>query len=1125
MLSYGFVEWGTSNAYGEKPYLVKNFGTAETPDWKIVGAPLTADPTQTTTVFGVESLKQIAEAEYMKLLQPKNAFDAMKEDVSVRIAHYDDYTSEPLKTAAVVLRALVQAERNMNDAKAEWDKGQLVVGENFWNKGNVSYIITNAVREVAPTMTREQVLDKTFSIDVDPTNTVGARKLRSEKLDGEEMSELDRVMRIVAKMAEAGFTQIATGKGYEKPSFQGLEQAKYDTQVAYLAAKDMWNDVIAYNNGEPATKLDKDGKETPIQKIDVSGNNASYNATATATGLTYAQLLTALNEAFLAKNKATETYNDVVNSAVTLANLNTALATAQAGTPNDPVLDYDNLKENPILKHVKIESAPAINTIGKYAFYWCSGAELDGTTAKLPTTLTTINQSAFQKAAKANPDFTTLVNLKKIGDLAFAESGATDGDFSGATGLKDFGGHVFDGCKIVNLMLKGTPLEAIPVNLAQGLYREKAKFVDACGKFHNYDITKDADKEALKALGFVTDEQLRDFNGGELEVNTTLTIASLPAAITVIEAATDGVTKGTYENCINLATLEGGVPATVEIIGKRAFYGTKIQSFDLTALDKLAFIGAQAFAGNAELTSVKLAEGAPLTAIPGNAFECDEDLATIELNDDITCLGENLFAGTKVEKLDLSKTQITVLPKLFGASEGKPNTTLKYLRLPEPEYDFLTGVQTRPGVEIILDEALAYLQNFVGWEYETGKYRFTIPSSVWAMRPAVFKGDKSLKEVYAMDSKLTNLGEETFYGCRALEKFTFVTLNMIDPKWQVPFGSGSTYKHCDGTEIRIPSVQFNFDDMQFFECPNTEVIMTQESAYNIFGYTQETYPMEYSTVTVYQPTIQHSDFGGGAFSNVYFNTDYPTWIKITDATVYTAYQDLNKVYIYRAKHQNGYYKIPKSETSGAQFGFIENLDGTKTLGVNWSVDGTTSVSPLKAYYDKDGITAKEKGSNTNYIWDCSDKRKPSNSAAVIIVSDKEEIPYERHTKPLEINQSTLDPDNELRITATGINLTDLNPVHAWHFNGVDDANFVRVNSGTAPAGVVVMKLSAYQGTAGNSRIEVVWVDDEATSIMGVKEYVKSLKDSDAIYNLQGVRVSATQKGQMYIQNGKKFIQK
>jgi hypothetical protein len=392
------------------------------------------------------------------------------------------------------------------------------------------------------------------------------------------------------------------------------------------------------------------------------------------------------------------------------------------------------------------------------------------------------------------------------------------------------------------------------------------------------------------------------------------------------------------------------------------------------------------------------------------------------------------------------------------------------------------------------------------------------------MRPAVFKGDKSLKEVYAMDSKLTNLGEETFYGCRALEKFTFVTLNMINPEWTDPlWGRARNYTHCDGTTIVMPSVEFNFDDMQFFECPNTEIIMTQESAYNIFGYKRETYPMEYSTVTVYQPTITLDDFGGGAFSNVYFNTDYATWIKIEDATVYTAYQDLNKVYIYRAKHQNGYYKIPKTQPlTEAEFGFINNEDGTQTLGVKWYDDEDEAFSP---YYKEDNVTANSWGDDTNYIWACNDKRKPSNSAAVIIVSDKQVIPYERHTKPLEINQSTLDPDNELRITATAINLTDLNAVHAWHFNGVDDANFVRVNSGTAPAGVVVMKLSAYQGTAGNSRIEVVWVDDDATSIMGVKEYVKSLKDSDAIYNLQGVRVSATQKGQMYIQNGKKFIQK
>jgi hypothetical protein len=51
------------------------------------------------------------------------------------------------------------------------------------------------------------------------------------------------------------------------------------------------------------------------------------------------------------------------------------------------------------------------------------------------------------------------------------------------------------------------------------------------------------------------------------------------------------------------------------------------------------------------------------------------------------------------------------------------------------------------------------------------------------------------------------------------------------------------------------------------------------------------------------------------------------------------------------------------------------------------------------------------------------------------------------------------------------------------------------------------------------------VDDELTGIMGVKDYLKNVMNSDAIYNLNGVRVSTPVKGQLYIQGGKKFIQK
>lgn len=55
---------------------------------------------------------------------------------------------------------------------------------------------------------------------------------------------------------------------------------------------------------------------------------------------------------------------------------------------------------------------------------------------------------------------------------------------------------------------------------------------------------------------------------------------------------------------------------------------------------------------------------------------------------------------------------------------------------------------------------------------------------------------------------------------------------------------------------------------------------------------------------------------------------------------------------------------------------------------------------------------------------------------------------------------------------------------------------------------------------------VVWLDDsQATAIFGVKEVKTAESNDDAIYNLQGIRVSAPVKGQLYIQNGKKFIAK
>ena len=73
-----------------------------------------------------------------------------------------------------------------------------------------------------------------------------------------------------------------------------------------------------------------------------------------------------------------------------------------------------------------------------------------------------------------------------------------------------------------------------------------------------------------------------------------------------------------------------------------------------------------------------------------------------------------------------------------------------------------------------------------------------------------------------------------------------------------------------------------------------------------------------------------------------------------------------------------------------------------------------------------------------------------------------------------------------------------------------------------------MLLKHYDATAA-APAHIVWMDDDndpnTTGIFEMKQSVKENVKSNAIYTLQGVRVSAPQKGQIYIMNGKKYIAK
>ena len=149
----------------------------------------------------------------------------------------------------------------------------------------------------------------------------------------------------------------------------------------------------------------------------------------------------------------------------------------------------------------------------------------------------------------------------------------------------------------------------------------------------------------------------------------------------------------------------------------------------------------------------------------------------------------------------------------------------------------------------------------------------------------------------------------------------------------------------------------------------------------------------------------------------------------------------------------------------------------------------------------------------------------------IVISKNPAVPYLQMTNPDHKYQSTLDLANQLSVAHYDIP-KDLNEGHYYYLAKNSETNkpYFRAHDENSlydvvPKGSIVFQTTAKQGQGAREFFDVVIVSEsEATGINSVTEYI-SAKDADAIYNLQGVKVAAPQKGQLYIQNGKKFIQK
>ena len=92
-----------------------------------------------------------------------------------------------------------------------------------------------------------------------------------------------------------------------------------------------------------------------------------------------------------------------------------------------------------------------------------------------------------------------------------------------------------------------------------------------------------------------------------------------------------------------------------------------------------------------------------------------------------------------------------------------------------------------------------------------------------------------------------------------------------------------------------------------------------------------------------------------------------------------------------------------------------------------------------------------------------------------------------------------------------------------NYKGIDVVKLmVSATSGKIGLNWYYMFMRHFGDTSAAAR--VVWLNEaEATAIFGTKTQAKAAVEDGVMYNLQGVRISAPQKGQLYIMNGKKYI--
>ena len=873
-----------------------------------------------------------------------------------------------------------------------------------------------------------------------------------------------------------------------------------------------------------------------------------------------------LTDAKNAQAAAEQAVTNAQNALTTAQGELTALNNTDAVTSeSEPTLIVDLEAENETLKSVAFENEK-IEKIEAYAFYNCVEAEFTGT---FPATLQTIEEKAF-----ANTQFKNL-NLNNTNTIdRNKDEKINDADRLGDSNIaKD----AFLNTPLETMLLANTNLSSSWIQtVARNIKFEEKEYTDECGDEYtrsvNETLTTVELPEATAELDGIETLACNKVLEGTFENCIALTAIAFPAQIDAIE-------NNAFCGDDALATITFA-PENSELvwIGNGAFYHAAATTIDLSAQTKLGSAyswgengGAFAFADMKNLESVNFTN-TKIKSLPATIFNGDAKLTTVTFYDAadpksgsfIETLPAGIFKTNAIAVLDIAKTKITVLENLFQAGNGsqKAKDCNGNQIILDPFNETLTAVKLPAWLKEIETNALAHMHNK---DFKTVE----IPGSVEELGEGVFGDDKYLETVsffnYENDpakkdfldgSMLEELPAKTFAQCPNLKKVYFVTYETLE-------------NYCFGDNCFFSAGTSNTADD-----PRVEVYVNHDSFDALKSTT--VYSSTYSKLMAFETTLKGTKIGDEYYKP--WTSKYGTWIEAVDegenaVGVYTAYQDGHKIILYPAKKSSfegkSYYKIAAYDDDAAMAAIgmpayqpTEDLTNTPTMpswngffynSIDERTEGLEVFTPFPAigytYDNPDGVlidddlipwqigqTLEERVSFGNMgAWmgtfkpttDILAKTWMALGTAIIVYSNPDGVPYIQKTNPDQKYQSTLDLANQLSVTHKDEPKDDDNNWYYLaksngkpkfkHHDSDDNIEFI-------PKGSVAFLQTTAQGQGAREfDIEIV-SESEATAIGGVMDYI-SAKNSDAIYNLQGVRVTAPVKGQMYIQGGKKFIQK